>query len=65
MKKISRNLSVNDEVKLHFGCAPFPTYHKVLSVCEDGDKIKVEVSMPYGAETLKFEEDEEVEVGDR
>lgn len=64
MKKISRDLSVGDEVKLHFGCAPFPTYHKVLSVCEDGDKIKVEVSMPYGSEALKFAENEEVEVRD-
>ena len=64
MKKISRNLSVNDEVKLHFGCAPFPTYHKVLSVCKDGDEIKVGVSMPYGSEALKFAENEEVEVRD-
>lgn len=64
MKKISRNLSVNDVVKLRFGCAPFPTFHKVLSVCEDGDKIKVEVSMPYGSEALKFAENEEVEVRD-
>ena len=65
MNKLAKEIVKGDVIKIEWGAAPFPTWHEVLSVCEDGDKIKVEVSMPYGAETLKFEEDEEVEVGDR
>lgn len=62
MNKPAKELRKGDVVKLEFGGAPFPTDHEVLSVYQENGTVVGVVKMMYGSESIRFNENEIVEV---
>ena len=64
MQKSAKELKHGDVLKLFWGAASFPTWHEVISTYDENGTVVVAVKMSYGSETIRFDENEIVEVRD-
>jgi hypothetical protein len=62
MNKLAKDIVKGDVIKIEWGAAPFPTWHEVRSVHEDGEGVQIEIKTTWGEETIDFEQNEIVEV---
>ena len=62
MNKLAKDIIKGDVIKIEWGAAPFPTWHEVRSVVENGEYTQIEIKTTWGEETIDFEQSEIVEV---
>ena len=64
MYKYAKDLKKGEELRLHLGVLPHPTWYKILSLYEENERMVVVVEMGREPEKFDFPIDRIVEVMD-
>jgi hypothetical protein len=64
MFKYAKDLKKGEEIKMHLGVLPYPTYHKIISLYEENEIMVVVVEMGKDPEKFEYPINRIVEVMD-